>query len=340
MSDLKERLAKAAADGATTDAALAPVFGVNSPATHNPHEVKRLPLSQLVPWSNAEYTVQPFRPYSPQEMVDMMASLSEYGLHMPIIVRPMDGKYQILAGHNRTQAARNLGWTEIDALVKPADLSDAEAAAILVDTNFNQRPRILPSERAWGWKIKMDNMRHQGTSSHDGTKLRSDTQLGKDAGKGRSTIQRYISLTNLIRPLLDIVDGYQYDDAGEWSLNPAKPLIPITAAEKLVDLSENDQDYIVALFTTRRIVGISKGQAVELKASVVPGGDIPVMVLRRCLGLDDTGPEKTERPYVLKFSPALFSSSSAQKYMADIELQEQIVGVIERYVAEKECSIK
>lgn len=330
-SNLKERIAAAQAAGAAPNEALAPIFGDTS-GTASSQRVEKLLLSLLEPWSSSEYDTQPFQLYTPQKMQDLMTSMADRGLLSPIIVRPLNGRYQIVAGHNRVISAQRLGWETIDALVKHG-MTDADAADVMVDTNFNQRDTILPSERAWGWKIKMDNLRHQGTSSHDGTKLRSDTQVGAAEGKGRSTIQRYISLTRLIRPLLDIVDGYQYGDAGTWELIAVKPMIPLTAAEQLVTLSSTDQKYLVFLFEEREIRSIAKRQADELKAmrtTTPPGEDMAQKTIRRCLGLD-TADEKPAKPCVLKIALPSF----AVKYNADPEFHDAITKAIENFVLER-----
>lgn len=332
-ADLKARLAAAAAAGTEEDGALTPVFGGAPVAAR----VERLALDQLDPWSSDEYETQPFRLYGPKKMQEMMESLHKHGLHSPIIVRPRNGRYQILAGHNRVICAGKLGWTEIEALVKPG-LTDQEAAELMVDTNFNQRDRILPSERAWGWKIKMDHLRHQGrqdASSHGGTK-RSDAIVGEAEGKGRSTIQRYVALTRLIPSLLEIVDGYQYSKEApeQWVLDPDHPAIPITAAENLTGLSQEDQEYIVGLFRNRLICGVTKTQSIELKAvraTTPPTKNIPPESIRRCLALGQA--HSVQRAYVFK----LATPPETAKYKNDEALRQLIVHTIERYVAEKEA---
>lgn len=147
---------------------------------------------------------------------------------VPVLVRPSKkGKgYEMVSGHRRKFAMIKNGATEIDAIVR--DLDDDQATIIMVDSNI-QRENILPSERGFAYKMKLDAMKHQGkrvdlTSSQVGTKSsRADTQLAEEEGKSRNQIQRYIRLTYLVKPLRDMVDGIS-EDGFKIALNPAYEL--------------------------------------------------------------------------------------------------------------------
>ena len=152
------------------------------------------------------YTEQPFKVLLDNSMDELCESIEQYGILSPVIVRPhKDGGYEILSGHRRVKACELLGIEEVPVVVK--ELDDDTAAILLVDSNL-QRENILPSEKAFAYKLKMEAMKHQGksTSSQIGTKLRTDEEIALKFGESRNQVQRYIRLTNLIDPLLDLVD--------------------------------------------------------------------------------------------------------------------------------------
>ncbi|MGN1466700.1 MAG: ParB/RepB/Spo0J family partition protein [Ruminococcus sp.] len=123
-----------------------------------------------------------------------------------MIVRPLEGttdEYEIISGHRRFRAAQKVGLTEVPAFIRP--VSRDEAAIMLVDSNLH-REHILPSEKAFAYKMKYEALRHQGTSSQLGTKLRTDELLAQESGESRNQIQRYIRLTKLIPKILNMVD--------------------------------------------------------------------------------------------------------------------------------------
>lgn len=164
-------------------------------------DIKNIALTDLEPFEE-----QPFKVLMDESMTELAESIKEYGVLSPIIVRPKEnGKYEILSGHRRAKACELAGLEAALVLVK--ELNDDEAAILLVDSNL-QRENILPSEKAFAYHLKLEAMKHQGktTSSQIGTKLRSDDELAFQTGESRNQIQRYIRLTNLITPILDMVD--------------------------------------------------------------------------------------------------------------------------------------
>ena len=164
-------------------------------------EIVPMDIKELNP-----YAEQPFKVLLDNSMDELFASIEQYGVLSPIIVRPhSEGGYEVLSGHRRMKACELLGGEEVPVVIK--DLDDDTAAILLVDSNL-QRENILPSEKAFAYKLKMEALKHQGksTSSQFGTKLRSDEEIAQQVGESRNQIQRYIRLTNLIDPLLDLVD--------------------------------------------------------------------------------------------------------------------------------------
>lgn len=179
----------------------------------------------------------PFRVASGEEMEQLKESIREYGVLSPLLVRPRgDGRYEIVSGHRRKAACEALGITELPVLVRNMD--DDEAVILMVDSNI-QREHILPSEKAFAYKMKMEAMKHQGarsdlTSGQLGPKLRTDQQVAEDAGESRKQVQRYIRLTHLIPPILQMVDDYQI------AFNPAVEISYLTEEHQRMLKEEMD----------------------------------------------------------------------------------------------------
>ena len=173
----------------------------------NTEEIKPVPISELKP-----FTEQPFKVKLDEDMDALVESIKQCGVLTPVIARPhKDGGYEILSGHRRVKACELAGITDIPVVLK--NLDDDTATILLVDSNL-QREHILPSEKAFAYQMKLEAMKRQGartdlTSSQIGTKLRSDIELAEQVGESRNQIQRYIRLTNLIDPILDMVDNNQ-----------------------------------------------------------------------------------------------------------------------------------
>lgn len=173
-------------------------------------QLTNVPVELLDPWEDQGGNPQPFRAYSEEQIQELTENVRQLGIITPLRVRPMGRRFQILAGHNRCEAARRLGLRTVPAMVENVD--DDKAAVILVDSNLQQRQELLPSEKAHAYKLKMDHQKHQGkrtdlTSCQFGTKFRSDEQVAKDMSDSARQIQRYIRLNYLIPPLLDMVDA-------------------------------------------------------------------------------------------------------------------------------------
>lgn len=195
--------------------------------------VQSIRLSALVPFKE-----HPFKVVDDEAMLRTTESIAQYGVLTPLIARPLeDGSYEIISGHRRAHAAELAGLTEVPVLVRRMD--DDAATVLMVDSNL-QRENILPSERAYAYKMKLEAMKHQGertdlTSVQVGPKLDAASKIGDDTGESRSQIKRYIRLTNLIPELLDLVDQKQI------SFNPAVELSYLKAEEQEMFLQAMDE---------------------------------------------------------------------------------------------------
>ena len=179
----------------------------------------------------------PFRVASGEEMEQLKESIREYGVLSPLLVRPRgDGRYEIVSGHRRKAACEALGITELPVLVR--DMTDDEAVILMVDSNI-QREHILPSEKAFAYKMKMEALRHQGkkselTSSQPGMRIQTMDIVGKDSGDSRNQVHRYIRLTHLIPSILQMVDEYQI------AFNPAVEISYLTEEHQRMLKEEMD----------------------------------------------------------------------------------------------------
>lgn len=222
------------------------IFGNDASAGNanavNGDTVVDIPLDELHPFRN-----HPFKVRDDVDMEKTVESIQEFGVLQPAIVRPdRDGGYEILSGHRRHHACQIAGFQTLPCIVR--DLDDDAATILMVDSNL-QREEILPSERAWAFKMKLDAMKHQGerrdlTSSQIGTKLRSDEVMADEVGVSRNQIARYIRLTNLDPELLQLVDDklMGFNPAYELSfLNPEQQkdlLSAIDYAQAIPSLSQ------------------------------------------------------------------------------------------------------
>ena len=175
--------------------------------------VKNIPLSELHPFKN-----HPFKILNNEEMERMIESIRKVGTITPALARPLpDGGYELVSGHRRLAACQVLGIETMPVIVR--EMSDDEAVIAMVDANL-QRETILPSEKAFAYKMKLEAIKHQGVTSRQlGEKLLSVTQVSKDSDDSERQIQRYIRLTNLIPELLSMVDDNKiaYNPAVEIS---------------------------------------------------------------------------------------------------------------------------
>jgi len=190
----------------------------------NRETVMDIPLSDISDFPN-----HPFKVKVDDALTEMAESIRDYGVLVPALVRPKeDGSYEMIAGHRRKKASELAGKTSISCIVR--ELSDDEATIIMVDSNL-QRDVLLPSEKAFAYKMKLDAMRRQGqrtdlTSSPMATKLDTASELGKNTGDSRDQVYRFIRLTNLIPEILDMVDE------NKIAMRPAVELSYLTEHEQ------------------------------------------------------------------------------------------------------------
>ena len=169
--------------------------------------VQKIPLTELVPFKD-----HPFKVVEDESMLRTTESISMFGVLTPLIARPTeDGKFEIISGHRRAHAAEAVGLTEVPVIVR--DMDDDVAKILVVDSNL-QRENILPSERAFAYKMKADAMKHQGERTdlqQEGTSVQVAPKLttaliGEKDGVSKDTVKRFIRLTNLIPEILEMVD--------------------------------------------------------------------------------------------------------------------------------------
>ena len=211
-------------------------------------QVQQIPIDALHPFTN-----HPFKVLDDEAMTRTVESIAQYGVLAPLIARPRpDGDgYEIISGHRRQYAAKLAGLETLPVIVRNMD--DDAAVLLMVDSNL-QRETILPSERAFAYKMKLEALKNQGarsdlTSSQIGTKLRADEKVAQDLGESRNQVQRFIRLTNLIPELLDMVDEKKI------SFNPAVELSYLDESQQ--------RDFLEAMNDTQNAPSLS--QAIRIK---------------------------------------------------------------------------
>ena len=255
-------------------------------------KVEELPLSELTPFKN-----HPFKVKNDAEMAELMKSIADAGVLSPALARPKEGGgYELISGHRRLAACKALGMDTMPVIVRK--LTDEEAIITMVDSNL-QREHILPSEKAFAYKMKYEALKHQGTSSQVGTKLRTDELLAQSSGDSRNQIQRYIRLTNLIPEILQMVDD------GKIALTPAVELSYLQPSEQEALFSVMDCDEVTpSLSQAQRLRRMSEEQRFtdsavmqlmsEVKGNQVEYVKVPVDKLRSFFRPDTSMKQMTE----------------------------------------------
>ena len=182
--------------------------------------IQQLPPDKLVPFQNHPYQVR-----EDAALSELMESIRTHGVLSPLLARQKGDGYELVSGHRRRLAAQKLGLKTVPVLVR--EMTDDEAVILMVDSNL-QRENLLPSEKAFAYKMKLEAMKHQGkaTSRQVVGKLESADEVGQGNGESGRTIQRYIRLTNLVPPLLQMVDD------GRIAFSPAVELSYLTRDEQ------------------------------------------------------------------------------------------------------------
>ena len=253
-------------------------------------KVEELPLSELTPFKN-----HPFKVKNDAEMVELMKSIADAGVLSPALARPKEGGgYELISGHRRLAACKALGMDTMPVIIRK--LTDEEAVITMVDSNL-QREHILPSEKAFAYKMKLDALKHQGKSSGQlGQKWSRDELSDTDSGR---QIQRYIRLTNLIPEILQMVDD------GRIALTPAVELSYLQPSEQETLFSIMDCDEVTpSLSQAQRLRRMSEEQRFtdsavmqlmsEVKGNQVEYVKVPVDKLRSYFRPDTSMKQMTE----------------------------------------------
>lgn len=210
-------------------------------------QVQQIPIDELYPFKD-----HPFKVLDDEAMQRTVESIKQLGVTNPLIARPRpDGGYEIISGHRRQHAAQLARLKTLPVIVR--DMSDDAAVLLMVDSNL-QREQILPSERAFAYKMKLDALKRQGarsdlTSSQVGMKLQAMDIVGQEAGESRNQVHRYIRLTELIPELLDMVD------TGQIKFNPAVELSYLAREEQ--------QDFLSAMDYAQAAPSLSQAQRIK-----------------------------------------------------------------------------
>lgn len=180
------------------------IFTTEEKRQETGEQIVMVPVKQIHEFKN-----HPFKVLDDEDMKKTIDSIREYGVLVPVIIRPDgNGEYEMISGHRRRYASIMAGKQEVPAIIREMD--DDTATILMVDSNL-QREHILPSERAKAYKMKMEALKHQGkrtdlTSCQVGTRLRADEELAKQTGESARTVQRFVRLNSLIPELLELVD--------------------------------------------------------------------------------------------------------------------------------------
>ena len=210
-------------------------------------QVQQIPIGELFPFKN-----HPFKVLDDESMQRTVESVEQYGVLSPLIARPRpEGGYEIISGHRRQHAAQLAGLDTLPVIVRQMD--DDAAVLLMVDSNL-QRENILPSERAFAYKMKLEALKNQGarsdlTSTQLVSKLRSNEQLGAETNQSRETVRRFIRLTNLVPELLDMVDEKKI------AFNPAVELSYLDESQQ--------RDFLEAMNDTQNAPSLSQAQRLK-----------------------------------------------------------------------------
>ncbi|NDO18072.1 ParB/RepB/Spo0J family partition protein [Lachnospiraceae bacterium MD329] len=275
-----------------------------SDESRNSDEIKPIPLSELKPFEE-----QPFKVLLDESMDELVESIQQSGVLSPIIARPhKDGGYEILSGHRRAKACELAGITEVPVVIK--NLDDDTATILLVDSNL-QRENILPSEKAFAYQLKLEAMKRKAgrpskeNLSQIGTDFRTDEKLAQQVGESRNQVQRYIRLTNLIDPILEMVDNKQ---------------IAMNAAVEISYLGSKEQTDVLKAIETEEVAP-SIEQAKKLRRFSVDGhlnDDVVLSIMQ------EQKPEKIK---------VVFKEDKLRKYFPKNFTQKQMEETMEKLLA-------
>ena len=255
-------------------------------------KVEAIPLADLTPFRN-----HPFKVKEDEEMAQLMRSIADAGVLSPALARPLpDGGYELISGHRRLAACKALGMDAMPVIIR--DLTDEEAVITMVDSNL-QREHILPSEKAFAYKMKMEALSHQGKTSRQVGERWSVSQISEAGTDSERQIHRYIRLTHLIPDILKLVDE------GKIALTPAVELSYLQPSEQEMLFSVMDSDEVTpSLSQAQRLRRMSEEQRFtdsavmqlmsEVKGNQVEYVKVPVDKLRSFFRPDTSMKQMTE----------------------------------------------
>ena len=274
--------------------------------------VREIPLSELHPFEG-----HPFRVVDDEDMAKTVESIRDFGVLTPAIVRPdPDGGYEIISGHRRHHASELAGKETMPVIVR--DMDDDAAIIFMVDSNL-QRETLLPSERAFAYRMKMDAIKHQGktTSPQLAAKSRSDDEVGQKEGISGDTVRRYIRLTELIPELLEMVDN------GQIKFNPAVELSYLAREEQ--------KDFLEAMDYAQAAPSLSQAQRIKKLAQ---SGECTLDAM--CEIMNEIKKGELDR--------VTFKTDSLRKYFpksyTSKQMEDKIIQLLEQWQKKRERSME
>ena len=286
------------------------IFTTEEKRQETGEQVVMIPVNQIHEFKN-----HPFKVLDDEDMRKTVDSIREYGVLVPVIIRPDgNGEYEMISGHRRRYASIMAGKKEVPAIIREMD--DDTATILMVDSNL-QREHILPSERAKAYKMKMEALKHQGkrtdlTSCQVGTRLRADEGLAKQTGESARTVQRFVRLNNLIPELLDLVDEKKI------AFNPAVEISYMKPEEQ--------KEFYEAMEIAQTTPSLSQAQRLKKSSQE---GNCTAELIERIMDEEKKNP----------LNRVVFDSSILQKYFPQKttarEMEMQILQLLEQWAGNR-----
>lgn len=286
------------------------IFTTEEKRQETGEQVVMIPVNQIHEFKN-----HPFKVLDDEDMRKTVDSIREYGVLVPVIIRPDgNGEYEMISGHRRRYASIMAGKKEVPAIIREMD--DDTATILMVDSNL-QREHILPSERAKAYKMKMEALKHQGkrtdlTSCQVGTRLRADEELAKQTGESARTVQRFVRLNNLIPELLDLVDEKKI------AFNPAVEISYMKPEEQ--------KEFYEAMEIAQTTPSLSQAQRLKKSSQE---GNCTAELIERIMDEEKKNP----------LNCVVFDSSILQKYFPQKttarEMEMQILQLLEQWAGNR-----
>ena len=283
--------------------ALNDLFQINSSAEPDENQAREIPLEELHPFKG-----HPFQIRDDDTMRKLAESIAECGVLSAGIARPRpEGGYELLAGHRRKRGSELAGRTSMPVVIR--DLDDDEATIVMVDSNL-QREKLLPSEKAFAYKLKLEALKHQGkrdtpTSARGVQKLTSREKIAQDAGeKSGMAVARYISLTKLIHPLLMLVDE--------------EKLAVSAAADYISVLTEQEQSDLISVMDTLNVIP-GKGQLAKIKEQS-KAGTLTAAVIKAILSTERPAPVQVvlKRDRLKQYFPKEYTAQQMEEVIVSL----------------------